>query len=447
MSTSAVPGLRGSFLFGMSRELSTDLFGTYRRTMAQYPYMVRLVAGFPGRRLPLYMVYHPDGVQRVLSAGGTGSGTYTKGSPFYQEIAAWLGDGLLTSEGDTWKQQRRMLAPLFTPRRMTTYVSAMTEEAERVAARWRTAGTVDLHAELTEYTLRVVTRVLFGASVEDAIPVIRDSFPGFADYIRDRGMSPVRLPRTWPTPRGRRATRAQRDMYEVVDSIIDQRRAAKETGTDMVSLLMTARDPETGDRLSDQEIRDQVLIFLLAGHETTSIALTFTLFLLGHHPEIQKRVQVEIDGLTGDIDVNRFPYTTMVIKEAMRLYPPAFAIGRLTPTGDRIGDYDIPANSIVVVSPWATHHHPEFWPDPDRFDPDRFDPTVAAAQHRYAYFPFAGGPRACIGNHFAMTEAVVAVAVLLRAVSVRTSPDPVPLTTAITLRPAVPVPATLAARP
>jgi cytochrome P450 len=446
VTTTAVPGPRGSFLFGMSRELSTDLFGTYRRTMARYPYIVRLVAGFPGRRIPLYIVYHPDGVQRVLSAGGTGSGTYTKGSPFYQEIAAWVGNGLLTSEGDTWKQQRRTLAPLFTPRRMSGYVSAMTEEADRIAARWRTAETVDLHAEMTEYTLRVVARVLFGASVDDAIPVIRGNFPWLADFIRDRGMSPVRLPRSWPTPRSRRATRAQQDLWEVVDSIIEQRRAAAETGTDMVSLLLAARDPETGDRLSDQEVREQVLIFLLAGHETTSIALTFTLFLLGHHPQIQKRVQDEIDQMTGDIDVNQFPYMTMVIKEAMRLYPPAFAIGRFTPTGDVVGGYEVPANSIVVVSPWATHRHPEFWPEPDLFDPDRFEPAAVAGHHRYAYFPFAGGPRACIGNHFAMTEAVVAAAVLLRAVSVQTSPDPVPLTASITLRPARPVPATLTPR-
>lgn len=445
----AVPGPRGSFLSGLARELKRDQLGTYERAMAEHGDVVRLDAGPPGLRLSLYLVTHPDGVQRVLSDGSDG---YTKGTPFYREIAALLGDGLLTSEGARWRQQRRTLAPLFTPRRIARYVAAMAEEAERLAQRWTGSNApVDLHDDMTEYTLRVVGRVLFGADVDDAVPVIRDVFPVLSADAWRRGVNPLRLPRRWPTPAQRRAAAAQRALYQVVDAIIDQRGRAPLDGDDLISLLLAARDPETGAPLSNHDIRDQIVIFLLAGHETTATTLTFALYLLGHHEEAQRRVQREADDVLGTSsptadDVGRLGSTTMAIKEAMRLYPPAYATGRVAVSGDHIGGYDIPPNSAVLVSPWATHRRPDFWPDPERFDPERFCPEAGSAQHRYAYFPFGGGPRVCIGNHFAMAEAVIATAVLLRACTLRTDPAPVALTTGITLRPAGPVWCAVSAR-
>jgi cytochrome P450 len=393
----------------------------------------------------LYLVSHPDGVQQVLTSGPE---DYTKGTPFYREIAAYLGDGVLTSDGPRWRQQRRTLAPLFTHRRTERHVAAMVAEAERLARRWAApAGSptrVDLHAEMTEYTLRVVGRILFGADVEDAIPVIRATFPILNDHIRRRGRNPLRLPRHWPTPAQRRATEAQRALYQVVDAIIDQRGRAPRDEADLISLLLAARDPQTGQPLSTQDVRDQALIFLLAGHETTSTALTFTCHLLGHQPEAQHRVHQEIDTVLGGqaptaADVGRLTHITMVIKEALRLYPPAHSLGRLTPTGDRIGGHRIPPGSIVILSPWVTHRSPYFWPDPHRFDPQRFHPSIAATRHRYAYLPFAGGPRGCIGEHFAMTEAIVATAVLLNTYTLTTAPARIALNTDITLRPAGPV--------
>jgi cytochrome P450 len=189
----------------------------------------------------------------------------------------------------------------------------------------------------------------------------------------------------------------------------------------------------------------------LAGHETTSTALTATCHLLGHHPEQQNRIHQELDtvlagrALTAG-DIGQLPHTTMAIKEAIRLHPPAHALGRLTGTGDRIGGFDIPPGSTVILSPWITHHRPDLWPDPHRFDPQRFHPTAAPTRHRYAYFPFGGGPRGCIGEHFAMTEAIVATAVLLTAYTLTTTPAAIPLNTGITLRPAGPVPCHLTPR-
>jgi len=290
-----------------------------------------------------------------------------------------------------------------------------------------------------------VGRLLFGANVDSAVPAIRTMFPVLNEYVRARAFSPLRLPRTWPTPRQRRAVRARNALYDVVDRIIAARRRTSDpVSDDLVSRLLAARDPETGDPLSPGEVRDQVLIFLLAGHETTSTALTFALHLLGHHPEVQDRVRreaVEVLGGRAPVadDVAHLPYADMVVREAMRLYPPAFAVGRYTPRAATVAGHDLPAGSVVVVSPWATHRHPEFWPEPARFDPDRFRPDAVAARHKYAYLPFSAGPRNCIGNHFAMLEAVIALACLLRAVRLRTEPAKIKLATGITLRPAQPV--------
>jgi cytochrome P450 len=382
------------------------------------------------------------------------SSRYTKDNLFYREIAAILGDGLLTSEGDRWRHQRRTLQPLFTRRRVETYGDLMAREAALLVERWqpfaKRGEPVDLDTEMTRLTLRVVGQVLFGSDVGQAIPVVQSAMTVVGEHARRRGLSPVRVPATWPTPANRRAARAQRALYEVTDQIIA--RGGAGGGEDLVALLLNARDPETGARLDPKEIRDQVLIFLLAGHETTSTALTFALHLLGHHPEAQRRLQEEVDTtLAGRAptaaDLPALPYTAMVVKEAMRLYPPAYATGRLTWDGDELLGYAIPPGSVVSVSMWATHRHPDFWPEPERFDPERFAPEREAGRHRYAYFPFGGGARACIGSHFALLEAVLALAAVAQAYQFRTAPDPVPLTTGITLRPASALPCVLTPRP
>jgi cytochrome P450 len=439
VTTRPVPGPSGSRLLGMAAELQRDQLRTYEAVTAQYGDVVRLSLGPPGLRRVIYLVTHPDGVERVF--GGDG---YTKETPYNREIAAYLGDGLLTSDGQRWRQQRRTVAPLFTHRRIAGYVDLMAEEAARVADRWRGRPSVDVSAEMVDYTLRAIGRILFGASVDDTVPVIQETFPVLNGHVRRRGLTPLRLPRSVPTAAQRRAARAQRRLYQVVDDIVERRRQAMADGVDLISRLLAARDPETGAPLTPQEVRDQVLIFLLAGHETTSTALTFTCHLLGRYPDVQRRLQEEIDAVLGGRapvadDIGKLRYTSMVIKEAMRLYPPAYALGRISATGDRIAGYQIPPGSIVVLTPWATHRRPDLWPDPERFDPDRFEPAAEAARPRYAYLPFAGGLRGCIGSHFAMTEAVIAVATLLGAYTLRSEPGPVPLSTGITLRPAGPV--------
>jgi cytochrome P450 len=452
-ATAPPPHPRANPLLGSALDLRRSQIRTYVRVMHELGDVVRLTAGPPGMRIDLYLVFHPDGIQRVLAGSREG---YTKGNRFYREIARTLGWGLLTSEGERWQRQRRLIQPLFTRRQIASYAELMAQEAGAVAERWADAagngGTVDANAEMIRLTLRVVGRSIFGDDVDRAGDVLDSVFPELNRHTFKRAISPLAPPPTWPTPANRRAARAKHDLYGVVDDLIARRRDAGAGGDDLVSRLLNARDADTGEAMDLQQVRDEALIFLLAGHETTSTALTFALQLLGRHPEEQERVHAEIDATVdgappGVEAAAALERTTMALKEAMRLYPPAYALGRLLVGDDAIGGYALPAGANVVVCQYATHRHPRFWERPETFDPERFTPEREQARHPYAYFPFGRGPRACIGSHFAMLEAVIALAVLLRRFRVTSGLDDVPLDTqGITLRPRGAVPLHLTAR-
>jgi cytochrome P450 len=401
----------------------------------------------------MYCVFHPDGVKAVLAGSRE---AYSKRSRFYQQVAEAFGWGLLTSEGELWQRQRRLVQPLFTRRQIATYADLMAEEAAAIAVRWeraaRNGGVVDANPDMTQLALRVVGRAIFGDDTTKASAVLDASFAVLNRYTFRRAMSPLSIPPSWPTPDNRRAQRARRALYAIVDELIARRRRDGVDGDDLLSRLLAARNPDTGAKMDVQQVRDEALIFLLAGHETTSTALTFTLHLLACHPSEQQLVQDEIDavldGRPPTVDTAAaLSRTAMAIKEAMRLYPPAYALGRQVEVEQDIGGYMIPADSNVVVSQFATHRHPQFWEDAEAFEPTRFTPEREAARHRYAYFPFGGGPRACIGSHFALLEATIGVALLLQRFRVHSEQKDVPLDTAgITLRPKGAVPLRLTRR-
>jgi cytochrome P450 len=449
--TAAAPHPRANPVLGSVLDLRRSQIRTYERMMREHGDVVRLAVGPPGVRFDLYCVFHPDGVKAVLAGSRD---RYSKGNRFYKQIAQAFGWGLLTSEGERWQRQRRLVQPLFTRKQVAAYSELMVEEAATVAERWdRAAGDgVDANAEMVALALRVVGRAIFGEDVTRAGHVLDSAFPVLNRHTFRRAMSPLAPPASWPTPDNRRAARAQRALYEVVDELIARRQEAGADADDLLSRLLRARDPETGEAMDVQQVRDEALIFLLAGHETTSTALTFTLHLLARHPSEQRLVHDELDAvLDGRApaldDASALARTAMAIKEAMRLYPPAYALGRLSLTDNEIGGYLIPAGSFVAVSQFATHRHPQFWENPEAFDPARFTAAREAARHPYAYFPFGGGPRACIGSHFAMLEAIIAVALLLQRFQIRSEQDRVPLDTqGITLRPKGVVPIQPAAR-
>ncbi|MGO4423483.1 cytochrome P450, partial [Streptomyces sp. MCAF7] len=333
-------------------------------------------------------------------------------------------------------------------------------EAAALAARWRETpggadGTVELVAEMHGFAQRVVGRVLLGSDVEQTIEVVRDSLPMLNERARARALSPVKLPRDWPTPANRRAARAQGRLYALCDAIISKRMAAREReqapghapdpvpedgAEDLLTLLIGAHNAEDGS-LTRAELREQVLVFFLAGHDTTATALTFALYLLARHPAEQRRVHEELDRALPDgrtptaADLEALPRLTMVLKEAMRLFPPSPAVSRLAVAETVIGGRRIPAGAAVLVSQWVAHRHPAYWEDPERFDPERFTPQAEADRPRYAYFPFGGGPRACIGQHFSTLHSVLSLATLLRAYEVEDATDggDIPLGAGITL--------------
>jgi cytochrome P450 len=447
MIAPAPPRPRANPLFGSALDLRRSRIHTYERVMRECGDVVRLVVGPPGVRFDVYCVFHPDGVRAVLAGSREG---YSKHNRFYEQIAEAFGWGLLTSEGALWQRQRRLIQPLFTRKRIASYAELMAEEATAVARRWERASgngvVVDANSEAVRLALRVVGRAIFGDDVAKARDVLEPAFEVLGRHTVRRATSPLTAPASWPTPANRRAARARRALYGVVDELIAHRERAGPDGDDLLSRLLRARDPDTGQAMDVQQVRDEALIFLLAGHETTSTALTFTLHLLGRHPAEQQLVHDEIDAVldrrppTVD-ETAGLERTTMAIKEAMRLYPPAYAVGRLAESDQEIGGYTIPAGARVAVSQYATHRHPRFWDNPKAFDPTRFTPEREAARHPYAYFPFGAGPRACIGSHFAMLETTIAAAVLLQRFRIHSQSEEVPLDTqGITLRPKLAVP-------
>jgi cytochrome P450 len=454
------PGPRGNPLLGTAVRLRRDLLGTLLRDRERYGDLVVYPVGPAGPlRQTLVVAHHPDDVQRVL---GQTERTLSKDTVGFRAMADVLGRGLLTTEGAHWRRQRRIVQPLFTPRRVEGYARLMAEEAARITGDGAESSLpgepVDVHLLMLRYTLRVVGRALFGDAIEDLVPVLHDLVPAVSDATLRRTFQLVHTPMDWPTPRNLRPRRLRAQEYAVVDEILSRSPAPghatyDEGRDDLVTRLRAARDPDTGDALSEAEIRDQALIFLLAGHETTAGALTFTLHLLGRHPQVQDRVAEEVRTVLGDrvapgpADLPRLRLTRAALLEGMRLYPSAHITERVTREPLSLAGHDLPAGTVVAVSPWSTQRHPGFWPDPEVYDPDRFlGEEAARGRPRYAYFPFGGGPRSCVGEHFALLEAVVLLAAMLRRHRVTSLASRLDIVPMITLRPRGAVPVLLTER-
>src|SRR5882724_8585670 len=314
------PGPKGLPLIGSAIPLLRDILGFMHRGMLEYGDVVHMTAGPPPVRFHGYGIFHPDGVQHVLAGNADG---YYKGDQVYVELIDVLGNGLFTSEGEVWRRQKRLVQPLFTHKRVAAYVPMMVEEADGGVARWRAAAergeSVDLHSEMTRVTLRVVGRAVFGVDVDHMLPVFKDAVPHLSRRAFERSVLPVRIPPGWSTPGNRRAARDKAAIDGVVDDLIASRRRNPTEGEDLLNLLLRAQDPDGGEGLSDDEVRDQALIFLMAGHETTATSLTFTFHLLGHHPDVQRRVHEEVDAVLDGPPltlegVKALAYTTMTVK-------------------------------------------------------------------------------------------------------------------------------------
>ena len=407
------PGPRGYPLVGVLPYLRRDPLRLLTAVQRRYGDVVKL----GDQRM--FFVTRPEHIQNILHASER---RYNKG-PLLSKLRAGLGDGLLTSEGDHWRRQRRLMQPAFHRQRLAHFGAIMSGAAEELCADWQPRAAhgepINVAAAMMGLTLTIVSRALFSHDTSNDAEIIRRSLNIALPITERRFWSFINMPERAPTPDNIRFRRAIAAIDDVVFRIIAARRRSDVDQGDLLAMLLQARDEETGAQMSDQQLRDEVITLLLAGHDTTANLLSWTFYLLSRHPSVESKVYAEVSAVLGGrtpavADLASLPYTRMVIDEVLRLYPPAWIIGRSPIADEQLGGYRIPANALVLISPYVTHRHPEFWPNPEGFDPERFSPEMQDARPRYAYFPFGGGPRICIGNNFALMEAHLILATVIQ---------------------------------
>lgn len=421
---------------GSFRTFRHDALGFLLRTARTYGD----VAWFRVGPFDLYLLSHPDHVQDVLVAGHHS----VHKSQVLQEARRILGDGLLTSEGETHRRNRRLLQPMFHHQRIEGYGRVMAEYAEATAERWCHGQEVDVHDELMALTQAIVAKSLFGTDIEEAdARRVADSLRTMLDMY-DRFLLPFAayLERL-PLPSNRRFWRAKASLDEIMFRLIRDRRTGEDR-TDVVSMLLAAGDdegPEAGGAITEQQIRDETTTLFLAGHETTALALTWALYLLSQNEGAEAQLQAEVDRVLGDrlpvsSDLPHLEFTRRVVSESLRLYPPAWTMGRKVAADLLVGGYVVPAGSTVLLSQYVIHHDPRWYPEPYRFDPDRWEPTAVATRPKHSFFPFGAGPRMCIGEDFAWMEGILVLATIARRWRFRLVPGQrIELAPRITLRP------------
>ncbi|HYQ70271.1 cytochrome P450 [Actinophytocola sp.] len=417
-----LPGPPRSATLSLLVRMARDRLSVMTSVSREYGDAVRLRLGPKS----LHFFNHPDHAKHVLADN---SRNYLKGIGLTHARRA-LGDGLLTSEGEKWKAQRRTIQPVFQAKRIAGKTDVIAQEAAGMVERLRRhqdGEPVDIRDEMTGLTLGVLGRALMEADL-GAFESIGDSFEAVQDQAIFEMMSLSAVPHWVPLPQQLRFRRARADLDRIVARLAAERAAHPTTeGDDILSRLVEATRDEPDADAGRQRMRDELVTLLLAGHETTASTLSWTFYLLDRHPEVWERVHAEVVEVLGDRpptyeDLHRLRFTTMVIQEVMRLYPPVWLLPREAREADEIGGYHVAAGSDVLICPYTLHRHPDFWAEPDRFDPDRFSPGGAAGRPRYAYIPFGAGPRVCVGSSLGLLEATIVTAAVVRELRLATVP-------------------------
>lgn len=428
------PSPKGHWLLGHLPEYQKDTLGYERHVAREFGDVVAI--RWLNRHA--FLISHPDHVRQVLVDDAA---KFHK-APIYRELLSYfLGNGLLTSDGEFWRRQRKLAQPAFHHKRIQAYGGVMVAHTERLLREWRPGETRAIDHDMMRLTLSIVAKTLFDADIERSANRVGEALTVLLEVTNDRIKSPIQWIPAWlPTPANRQRREAVRALDEIVMGLIDERRAAGDDRGDLLSMLILARD-DAGHGMTDQQLRDEAVTLVLAGHETTANALTWTWYLLSQHPEIEARLHAELDAVLGGRlptadDLRRLTYTDMVVKESMRLYPPIPSFARQAITDLEIGGYPVRQGLIISISPYAIHHDPRWYPEPDAFQPERFSEENVKRLPRYAYLPFSGGPRVCIGNTFAAMEAVLLLATIAQRYRLRLAPGhPVAPQATLTLRP------------
>ncbi len=359
---------------------------------------------------------------------------FTKQTRAFDNMRLLIRNGLLTSEGDFWLRQRRIAQPAFHRQRLAGFAQTMSRAATETIDGWRDGAEIELGAEMMRLTLRIVSETLLGMDVSGNADQVDAAFSEVLRYIRDRGLAPVPLPASWPTPANLRFRRARSALDGIVYRVIRERRAR--ASDDLLSMLLEARDEETGESMNDEQLHDEVLTMFLAGHETTATALSWTLYLVARAPAVRAQLEAEVEAAGPGVDaLPRLGLARRIVDESLRLYPPVWMIPRRTAAETELGGYRIPERSLVLLSIYALHRHPQFWERPEEFDPARFEAAAAEQRPRFSYLPFGGGPHQCIGNSFALTEMALVLAAVARRFRLEVIDQEVLPEPLITLRP------------
>jgi cytochrome P450 len=437
MSASLIPqGPKGHFILGVMPEFNRDSLAFLEKMAREYGDIVRTRFFY----VPAYFLYHPDHIEYVLA---TNNRNFIKPlsfrTPFFQRL---VGNGLLTSEGDFWRRQRRLAQPAFHRERISAYGRVMVKDAEKMLTTWKDGETRDVHRDMMRLTMEIVTHTLFNVDVTDDADKVAEALAVLVEPFGSQATLRWILDNRFPTSGNRRFHKTAAQLDEVIYRIIRERRASgQEDQGDLLSMLLQAHDEDDGSQMTDQQLRDEVITLFLAGQETTALALSWAWYLLALHPQAESRFWRELDEVLGGrlpeaSDMPRLKFTEMIAKESLRLYPPAYVVGREAVKDCEVGGYPVPAGMQLFMPTWVVHRDPRFFNAPAEFKPERWTPEFIVTLPKYAYFPFGGGPRVCIGNSFAIMEIVLLLATIAQKFRFRLAPDQkVTLQPAMSLRP------------
>ncbi|MEX7470135.1 cytochrome P450 [Mycobacterium adipatum] len=396
---------------------------------------------------PIVVATSPQGIRDIVSVR---DGSIDKTSAVAAQLRSLIGGNLFVLPHDEWLPRRRTLQPVFTKQRVDSFAGHMAEAAEMITASWSADSEIDLDSQARLLSMRALGRSVLGLDLDERSDAVAEPLRVATGYAVARALRPLRAPAWLPTPARRRALAATETIRRLADEIIAACRVDPTLDAPLVHALIAATDPETGRPLSDSEIRDEMIIFLFAGQDTTATTLTYTLWSLGRHPQIQDRVAAEVAAI-GDRrltteDVGNLGYTVQVIKEALRLCPPGPTGSRRATRDVEVAGYRVEAGTMLVFGRMSVQRDPTLWPNPLQFDPDRFSPQNSKDRDRWQYVPFGGGPRSCIGDHFAMLEATLAIATIIRNVRITALEAEFPLAVPFTMVPGGPIRARVTAR-
>ncbi|MFT4681974.1 MAG: cytochrome P450 [Flavobacteriales bacterium] len=418
------PVAKGGWPIGSARKFTQDRLGFFEDYVPKYGGLFELTSvffRFITHFDKLVIVTDPDMVKRIMQDNNK---NYVK-SYGYQVLKVLLGEGLLTSEGEFWRKQRRLMQPAFHRDRLASFVSTYAEFGQDLVDKWSKvpdATVVDVSTDLMEATLNIVSKAMFSSDVGDAMEVVHREFDYANERLIKRITSPFPIPFSVPLPGIKREKASYEAIKNVVAQVIEKRRKSTEKYDDLLAMLMEVEDADTGETMSNQQIQDEVITIFLAGHETTAVALTWLLHCMDENPEVVEKLLEEekavLNGRTPTIDdLRSLEYTRMVIDETLRLFPPAWIIARHATAPDKLGEYDIPTDTNCLIPVYYIHRDPKHWDEPLKFKPERFNKENSKGRHKFVYFPFGGGPRLCIGNNFALMEMQVIVPMIIRAFS------------------------------